>query len=122
MIIQNGFIEFAQEISVGIDPKTGYPVKGKECWSLPIPCQWFQNRSNLRAMSQGEHYSEASCTVLIEDIPLPDGETIRLKDLGGKVMGTFTLSSFPEYLESVGQIKLTIQGKNHGNKNDPLRI
>lgn len=110
MIIENGTIEFkTKQIADVIDPETGYPnVPDNVAWSEPIPCQFIPNSANNLGRVNGEHFTTASYTVLIEEAPLPDSEQLRLKDGNGKEIGTFSLIAPPQYLEAVCEIKLLI--------------
>lgn len=92
-----------------IDPETGYPTKATEVgWSKPIPCQFIpNNRTNLGRVN-GERFTTATYTVLIEEQPLPSSEQIRLTERSGKVLGEFSLIAPPEALEAVGEIRILI--------------
>lgn len=109
MIIPNGTIEFKEKIPGGIDPETGYPTKATEVgWGKPIPCQFIPNsRTNLGRVN-GERFTTATYTVLIEEQPLPTSEQVRLKESDGKVLGEFSLIAPPEALEAVGEIRILI--------------
>lgn len=109
MIIQNGVIEFKKKTAGKIDPETGYQEKATEVsWWEPIPCQYIPiNRNNLGRVN-GERYTSATYTVLIEEQALPGSEQIRLTDIKGNVLGKFPLIAPPELLEAVGEIKILI--------------
>lgn len=109
MIIPNGTIAFKQKTPGGIDPETGYPSKHTaSTWGDPIPCQYLPNsRSNLGKVN-GERFTTAHYTLLLEEQPLPDSEQLRLTDETGKSLGEFSLLSPPENLTAVGEIKLLI--------------
>lgn len=109
MIIENGTIEFKEKRPGKIDPETGYPSRATRTgWSKPIPCQYIpNNRSNLGRIN-GERFTAATYTVLIEEQPLPDSEQIRLADRCGKELGEFSLMAPPEALEAVGEIRILI--------------
>lgn len=110
MIIPNGTIEFKSKTPGRIDPETGYPSKATEvAWGKPIPCQFIPNSRNNLGKVNGERFTTATYTVLIEEQPLPtDTEQIRLTEMGGKELGEYSLIAPPEYLEAVSEIKLLI--------------
>lgn len=109
MIIQNGTIEFKQKTPGAIDPETGYPTKPTAVgWGDPIPCQFIPNSRNNLGRVNGERFTTATYTVLLEEQPLPDSEQIRLTDRDGRVLGEFSLIAPPEALETVCEIKLLI--------------
>ncbi len=109
MIIENGTIEFKQKTPGTIDPETGYPTKATEVsWGKPIPCQYLPNNRNNLGRVNGERFTTATYTVLLEEQPLPESEQIRLTDRSGKVLGEFSLIAPPEALEAVGEIKILI--------------
>ena len=105
MIIENGTIEFKEKTPGKIDPETGYPTKATAVgWSKPIPCQFITNLGRVN----GERFTTATYTVLIEEQPLPSSEQIRLTERSGKVLGEFSLIAPPEALEAVGEIRILI--------------
>lgn len=105
MIIQNGTIVFNTADGGGLDPVTGYPVKVKSSWGVPIPCQFYPVRQNLLARAGTEALHKASYTVLVED--KVQGERIRLRDMDGNAIGDFSVISV-EMLQAVGQSKILI--------------
>lgn len=109
MIIENGTVEFKEKTPGTIDPETGYPSKAaKAAWGKPIPCQFMPNNRNNLGRVNGERFTTATYTVLLEEQPLPESEQVRLKDRGGRILGEFSLIAPPEALEAVGEIKLLI--------------
>lgn len=109
MIIVNGTIEFKEKTPGRIDPETGYISKAaKTAWSEPVPCQFIPNSRNNLGKVNGERFTTATYTVLIEEQPLPSSEQIRLTERNGKVLGEFSLIAPPEDLEAVGEIKILI--------------
>lgn len=106
MIIQNGTIEVKTKTGGGIDPQTGFPVKGEEQWGEPIPCQLLPNRNDRLGRTNGEHFTVASYVVLIDEQPF-DAEQVRLRTLDGQDLGEFSLMC-AEPLEAVCQIRLTM--------------
>ncbi|WP_416995983.1 hypothetical protein [Alistipes putredinis] len=106
MIIQNGTIEVKTKTGGGIDPETGYPVKGEAAWGEPIPCQWIPNRNDMLGRINGEHFIIAHYVVLIEAQPF-NAEQVRLRTLDGRDLGEFSLM-YAEPLDAVCQIRLTI--------------
>ena len=107
MIIQNGTIEVKQKASGGIDPETGYPVKpGTAGWGVPIPCQYSANKYSNLGRVNGEHFTVAQYTVLIEAQPFA-AEQIRLKDRNGNDLGEFSVIQ-AEPLDAVCELKILI--------------
>ena len=109
MIIENGTIEFKEKTPGTIDSATGYPTKATAVgWSKPIPCQFIpNNRTNLGRIN-GERFTTATYTVLLEEQELPESEQIRMTDRSGKKLGEFSLIAPPETLEAVGEIRILI--------------
>lgn len=109
MIISNGTIEFKEKTPGGIDPETGYPTQATEVgWGKPIPCQYLPNNRNNLGRLNGERFTTATYTVLLEEQKLPDSEQIRLTDRSGKVLGEFSLIAPPEALDAVSEIRILI--------------
>lgn len=107
MIIVNGTIEAKHKTGGGgLDPVTGYPKKAEASWGEPIPCQYIPNQHNKLGVVNGEHFTIASYTVLIEEQEF-NAEQIRLKDRTGTLLGEFSIMQV-EPLEAVCEIRLTI--------------
>lgn len=107
MIIQNGMIEFRITKGGGLNPETGYPVTpSSPSYSESIPCQFKANRYNSLGVVNGEHYTIARYEILIEEQPV-QSEQIRLKDMSGKEIGTFSIIQV-EPLEAVCQIRILV--------------
>ncbi len=107
MIIQNGTIETKAKAGGGIDRETGYAIKPSAAsWDEPIACQYTPNSHNFLGVTTGQHFTQASYTILIEEQPF-DAEQIRLKDMSGKVVGEFSILSI-EPLEAVGEVKIIV--------------
>lgn len=108
MIIANGTIEAKLKQGGGIDPVTGYPVKPSDVsWGDPIPCQYSATKYNkLGQTTNGEHYTVAQYTVLIEEQPF-DAEQLRLKDRDGEVVGEFSVIEV-EPLDAVCELRIFI--------------
>lgn len=106
MIIQNGTIETKVKTGGGIDPVTGHPVQPTSSWGSPIPCQYIPNSHNNLGVSSGQHYIQASYTVLIEERPF-EAEQIRLKDMEGRMVGEYSILSV-EALEAVCEVKIIV--------------
>lgn len=107
MLIQNGTIEFKTMTSGGIDPETGYPVKPSSVsWSEPVPCQFRAKTFNQLWIVNGEHRTLASYEILIDEQPVPS-EQVRLKELSGKQVGTFSIIQV-EPLEAVCEIRIWV--------------
>ena len=58
--------------------------------------------------NNGERFTTATYTVLLEEQELPESEQIRLTDRSGKKLGEFSLIAPPETLEAVGEIRILI--------------
>ena len=108
MIIANGTIEVKEKYPAGIDAETGHPKAGRFSWGTPIPCQYVPISHDKRAVSNGEHYTRASYTVLLEERPLCDlGEQVRLSSMCGHEIGEYSVVSI-EWLEAVCQWRVMI--------------
>lgn len=111
MIIDNGTIEFKRKAPAApvLDPETGLPQMPQQTgWDKPIPCQIIPNTQNLKGSYDGEHFTIASFTILIEEQPLPQSEQVRLTAKCGREIGEFSLIAPPEYLQAVCEIKLMV--------------
>lgn len=109
MVIQNGTIEFAiQEVGV-IDPETGYRSKPSPLsWGDPIACNIQAVKLNKLAQAvSGEHYTEKSFEVFVEEDAPVTSERVRLKDLTGKELGIFSISQVVP-LDAVGMIRILV--------------
>lgn len=107
MIIENGTIEVKRKTGGGgLDPVTCYPKKAEASWGEPIPCQYIPNQHNKLGVVNGEHFTIASYTVLIEEQEF-NAEQIRLKDLNGNVVGEFSVISV-EPLTAVCEIRILV--------------
>lgn len=107
MIIQNGTIEAKRKTAGGIDPETGFPVVPSDVeWGEAIPCQYSANRHDWLGKADGEHFTVAAYSILIEERPF-EAEQIRLKDSLGNVIGEYSVMQI-EPLEAVGEIKILV--------------
>lgn len=107
MIIPNGTIEAKRKTGGGIDPETGYPVKPSSVdWGDPIPCQYSANKHDWLGRVNGEHFTTAQYTVLIEEQPFA-AEQIRLKNLAGDIVGEFSIMQV-EPLEAVCELRILV--------------
>lgn len=107
MIIQNGNIEFKHKVGGGLDAD-GYPVKAKEDWGEPVPCQYMPKRYNLQGLSGGNATTETSFEILVEmPLPVEASEQLRLTDMAGVRVGEYSVISSQE-LRAVQQIKITV--------------
>lgn len=106
MIIENGTIEIKHKQGGGIDPVTGFPIKAEISWGEPIACQYIPNKNNRLGVVNGEHYTVAQYTILIEEQEF-DAEQIMLKDRSGRSLGEFSIIQV-EPLEAVGEIKILV--------------
>lgn len=105
MIIANGTIEVKSKTGGGLNKKS-YPQKAEATWGEPIPCQYIPNKHNKLGVVNGEHFTVAQYTVLIEEQEF-NAEQIRLKDRTGKDLGEFSIMSV-EPLEAVCEIRLLV--------------
>ena len=95
------------ETGGGTDPVTRYPVAPEVSWSDPIPCQYIPVKHDFLAVTpQGERYTLATYTILIEERPFT-AKKVRLTDRSGTVIGEFPVRSI-EPLEAVCEIRLTV--------------
>lgn len=109
MIIENGTIEVKRKTAGGIDPETGYPVKSSEVsWENPIGCQYSANKYNKLGKVNGEHFTLAQYSILIDEQPFEGVEQIRLTDnRTGKSLGEFSVMEV-EPLEAVCQLRILV--------------
>lgn len=105
MIIANGTIEVKSKTGGGLN-ENGYPKKAEATWGKPIPCQFIPNKHNKLGVVNGEHFTVAQYTVLIEEQEF-NAEQIRLKDRSGNELGEFSIMQV-EPLEAVCEIRLII--------------
>jgi hypothetical protein len=106
MIIPNGTIETKQKTAGGIDPTTGYAAKSATIWSNPVPCQYVPNSHNYLGVASGQHYTQASYTVFIDEQPM-NSEQIRLRRTDGSIVGDFSILSV-EHLDAVCEMKIIV--------------
>lgn len=106
MIIPNGTLEIKQKTAGGIDPNTGYAVKSASVYSDPIPCQYVPNSHNYLGVTSGQHYTQASYTVLIDEQPIAS-EQIRLRRTDGSIVGDYSILSV-ERLQAVCEMKIIV--------------
>lgn len=107
MIIANGTIETKHKEAHGIDPDTGYPTAPTVArWSEPVPCQYSAISYNNLGRANGEHFTAAQYSILIEQQPL-HSEQIRLRDRRGSIVGEFSIKQ-AEPLDAVCQICITV--------------
>lgn len=107
MIIQNGTIEVKQKTGGGIDPATGYPETATVTWGEPVPCQWTANKCDRLGRVNGEHFTVAHFSILIELQHFAGVDQVRLRDHTGRDMGEFSIMSV-EPLEAVGQLRIMV--------------
>ena len=109
MIIANGTIEIKGKTAQGIDPETGYPIAPTGVtWGEPIECQYSANKYDWLGKANGEHFTVAIYSILIEEQPLGEFEQLRLTDsVSGKVLGEFSVIQV-EPLEAVCELRITV--------------
>ena len=94
MIIQNGTIEFKTQVEGAIDPETGYrsqPASASWSEALPANIQVVEVNQLAQALG-GEHFTEKSYEVYLEEDTPILSERFRLKDITGKLLGEFSIS------------------------------
>ena len=109
MIIPNGTVEFVTNAAGGLDAN-GYPVEGKPTYGSPVPCQYKANTHNSLGKSNGETFTNASYSILIEMLKLSNSgitDRLRLKSRSGRVVGEFSVLQF-EPLEAVCQMRILV--------------
>lgn len=105
MIIANGFISGRRKGAAIIDPETGHPAKVSTEWLQPVPCQYIPNTTDRRGRANGERFTVATYTVLLEH---PFGlDRAKLCDRCGRELGEFTVIS-EEWLEAVSEARLLL--------------
>ena len=107
MIIPNGTIEAKEKTGGGIDPETGYAKGPAISWSDPIPCQWTANKYDKLGRVNGEHFTVAHYSILIEERPFEGVEQIRLKDLAGNYLGEYSIMQV-EPLDAVCEMRILV--------------
>lgn len=106
MIIANGTIELKVKTAGGIDPSTGFPVASTSSWGSLVPCQYLINTRDNLGRVDGEHFTKAQYSILIEQQTVAS-EQLRLTDRGGTVLGEFSIISVEE-LDAVCQTKILV--------------
>lgn len=106
MIIPNGTIEFIKAVG-GLD-EGGYPKQTSKSYGCAVPCQYLVNTRNNIGITNGETFTKAAYTILIEPIPCcAMTRQIRLKDRCGREVGEFPVLN-AEPLDAVCQIKIIV--------------
>lgn len=107
MIIQNGYIESVTLLNGGLDAATGHPTAGTKEYGELIPCQFYASHYNAQAKSNGEPFTSAAWTILIESLWDFNAEIVRLRDLRGTVIGEYSILR-KEPLDAVCQVRITV--------------
>lgn len=109
MIIQNGTIEFKTQVEGAIDPETGYRSQPSSAsWGEAQPANIQRMKTNQLAKALGgEHYTETSFEVYVEDSTPITSERVRLRDITGKELGEFSVIKFVP-LEAVGLVCISV--------------
>lgn len=105
MIIQNGTLLARRPSRGGIDPETGHPVKAAAEWCDPVPCQYSPVTVDRRGRANGERFTMATYTALVEG-PY-EADRVRLLDGHGGTVGEFAVIS-AEWLEAVCQTRVLL--------------
>jgi hypothetical protein len=106
VIIQNGYIQPIESVAGGQDPVTGYYNKPSTSYGEKIACQYHPNSHNDKGMVNGEHFTIATYTVLVEGFTFTASRA-RLLTLDDKEVGEYSVLS-PEPLQAVGQTKIIL--------------
>ena len=88
-------------------PRNGLRQRPDIFGSDPIPCQWTANKYDKLGKVNGEHFTVAHFSILIEAQPFEGVEQVRLKDLAGKELGEFSIMQI-EPLEAVCQLRIFV--------------
>lgn len=109
MIIQNGTIEFKIQEAGAIDPETGYRSQPSSAsWSEAQPANIQVVKINQLAQALGgEHFTEKSYVVYLEEDTPILSERFRLRDITGKPLGEFSVSQVVP-LEAVGMKRILV--------------
>lgn len=111
MIIPNGTIQPRVKAAAGLDPATGYPLRPtSQGWGASVPCQYTFTAFDATARTpQGEAAQKQGYNVLVDANDLSDTPVrqVRLCDLHGRELGTFTVR-MTTYLRAVHQVQLTL--------------
>lgn len=107
MIIENGYISFKVKSTAKVSDNGFLTKPASEQWSAVMPCQISQNSASKNEVVNGEHYANASYTILVElDEPIIS-EQVVLYDDGFDVIGEYSIAS-TERLASVGIIRIVV--------------
>ena len=109
MIIQNGTIEFKIQEAGAIDPETGYRSQPSSAsWSeyQLANVQVVKRNERARALG-GEHFTEKSYEVYLEEDTPILSDRFRLRDITGKSLGEFSVFIF-FLLEAVGMKRILV--------------
>ena len=106
MIIANGTIEVKEKTAGGINPTNGYPIASTYSWGDPIPCQYLVNTHDNLGVVNGESYTRAAYTILIEQQDI-NSEQIRLRNSAGAIIGEYSIISL-EHLVAVCETKILV--------------
>lgn len=107
MIIENGNISFKVKSKPTVSDN-GFLIKPtSEQWTEVMPCQISQNSASKNEVVNGEHYANASYTILVElDEPIIS-EQVLLYDDSHEVIGEYSIIS-TERLSSVGIMRIVV--------------
>lgn len=106
MIIPNGTIEFKTKTGGGFNQATGQPIAPSVSWGNPVECQYLINSHDNLGRVDGEHFTRAQYSILIEQQSV-SSEQLRLKNRRGRVLGEFSIISVDE-LDAVCQTKILV--------------
>ena len=105
MIIANGTLKIVGKAGGGF--MNGNPVKVKDIFSEPIPCNIATNKNDHLGKYEGGTFTRAKFVVLI-DIQELDAEYIVLTTDRGKEIGKFRVQDI-QFLDTVGNVKITVE-------------
>lgn len=104
MIIENGTLQIKLKTGGGLD-ENGNPVRPSESWSPAIPCNIETNQYNGKGTVNGNVFTVASFTILIEDRPFDADRVLLTRE--GKSLGEFAVKAVIP-LSEVGILKITV--------------
>jgi hypothetical protein len=104
MVIVNGTISAKLKQGGGLDA-AGYPLDVTASWAPPVPCRVSVNSKSNIGKQNGNTFTTASYTVLIEYQPF-EAERVKLTE-HGRDLGEFPVM-YTEYLDVVGKLKIVV--------------
>lgn len=106
MIIENGYIKFKKVVDGGIDYTTGHMADSVIELSEAIPCQYRTNKLNYQGINDGNKFTIASYTILIEEMEITDETFVQLY-VSDELLGEFPISKII-HLDRIGLIQILV--------------